>query len=162
MQSSTPRFADFWKLVMAFLLGVFLSVPALAADHIEDPFSRLQQLADAENKGDMATLAAGTAPSFSVIDEFPPYSWSGPTAFKDYERDNAALAQKAGITDALFTMAPRPLTEEVHGTTAYIVVSGVYSYKQNGKPVRESGIFIATLEKSDQDWRVTSAAWGRL
>ena len=137
MKSSRSRIAQLRTLVVALFLGAAWIIPASAANN-PDPFLRLQQLIDARNKGDEATVSKGMSPTLVVIDDFPPHSWSGPTAFKDYERDYAAFMEKNGETDARFQVSQHPITEQVQGTTAYVVVAGVYSKKsgQAGSGIR--------------------------
>jgi SnoaL-like domain len=160
MKSSLSRFAHLRTLAVAFLIGATLIVPASASDN-PDPFSRLRQVVEAWDKGDEATVLKGMSPSAIIIDDFPPHSWSGPTAFNDYKRDYAAFMEKNGITDARFQITQRPITEEIQGTTAYIVVAGVYSFKKADKLVQEPGVFTVALQKTDQDWRITATSWAK-
>jgi hypothetical protein len=160
MKSSRSRFAQLRTLMVALFVGAAWIIPATAADS-PDPFLRLQQLIEAWNKGDEATVAKGMSPTLMVIDDFPPHSWSGPSAYKDYERDYAAFMEKNGETDARFQLSQHPITEKVQDTTAYIVVAGVYSYKKADKLVQESGIFTVAFQKADQDWRITATAWAK-
>ena len=64
--------------------------------------------------------------------------WQGATACSDWWNDIDAFNKKSGITDP--NVAPgKPRHADVTGDRAYVVVPTTYTYKQNGKPVTESG-----------------------
>jgi hypothetical protein len=145
---------------MAFFIGAFSSSPASAADDA-GLYAQVQKLIEAWNKGDMAAVTKGVAPSLSIIDEFPPYSWSGKDGLKNYLRDYAAVLKSHNVTDPVFTLSQRPTIDEVHGTHAYIVAHGVNSFKENGKAIVETGVMTLALDKVGDDWVVTSSAWSK-
>jgi SnoaL-like domain len=113
------------------------------------------------NKGDMKTWTAACASPASVIDDFPPHSWQGPTACADWASSYAAFSKKNGISNGIVTLGT-PWHVAVTGAHAYVVCPASYTYQQNGKPMKESGsIFTLVLTKAATGWLVTSWAWAQ-
>jgi len=97
----------------------------------------------------------------SIIDEFPPYAWSGSGACGQWGKDYDADAKKNSVTDpSVWFGAAKHL--DISGERAYVVLPASYSYKQNGKPVKEAGAtLIVALQKSGNNWRITAWTWSR-
>jgi ketosteroid isomerase-like protein len=150
--------------VFVIALAVLLAAPAsgLAADtQAAAVLAPVRQFVDGVNKGDLkSAVAACTSPS-SVIDDFPPHEWQGPTACADWARAFSASAKSAGITQGNVTLGT-PWHVAVTGDRAYVVVPARYTYKLRGAPVTESGsIFTLALKKLPAGWRITGWAWAQ-
>jgi hypothetical protein len=142
------------------LILVFASGSAAASEQT-DVMASVHQFIDGFNKGDAKTALAACASPTSIIDDFPPHEWHGPTACADWSTAYDADAKKNGITDGIVTLRT-PWHVDVTGDRAYVVVPVNYTYKQNGKPVTESGsIFTVALKKVAAGWRITGWAWAR-
>jgi hypothetical protein len=97
----------------------------------------------------------------SIIDEFPPYAWSGSGGCGQWGKDYEADAKKNSVTDpSVWFGAAKHL--DISGDRAYVVLPASYSYKQNGKAVKEAGaMLIIALQKSGNNWRITAWTWSR-
>ena len=97
----------------------------------------------------------------SIIDEFPPYAWSGSGACSQWGKDYDADAKKNSVTDpSVWFGTAKHL--DISGDRAYVVLPASYSYKQNGKPVKEAGATLTiALQKSGNNWRITAWSWSR-
>ncbi len=97
----------------------------------------------------------------SIIDEFPPYAWSGSGACSQWGKDYDTDAKRNGVTNpSVWFGAAKHL--EITGDRAYAVLPASYSYKQNGKQVKEAGATLTiALQKSGNNWRITAWAWSR-
>jgi len=97
----------------------------------------------------------------SIIDEFPPYAWSGSGACSQWGKDFDADAKKNSVTDPSVSFgAAKHL--DIIGDRAYVVLPASYSNKQNGKPVKEAGATLTiALQKSGNNWRITAWSWSR-
>ena len=94
----------------------------------------------------------------AVIDEFPPYHWQGASAGQDWFATFGKLASAAGQTDTNVKLrTPRYLT--IEAGNAYLVIPAVLTARIKGKPVREKGQFVFTLEKQVGAWRIVTLAW---
>lgn len=121
----------------------------------------VHQFIDGFNKGDAKSALAACSSPVSVIDEFPPHEWHGPTACADWSNAYDANAKQNGISDGIVTLGT-PWHVEVTGDRAYVVNPVSYSYKQRGQPVVESGsVFTVALRKIAAGWRITGWAWAR-
>ncbi len=71
------------------------------------------------------------------------------------------MARKNGITDGFVTLrSPRHV--DISADRAYVVVPADYTFKKNGKPVKETGSTLTlALQKSATGWRITAWAWAK-
>ena len=121
----------------------------------------VQQFTDAFNKGDTKGAAAVCAEETSIIDEFPPYEWHGPGGCAKWMADFDADAKKNGMTDGNVKLAAAKHVD-VTGDGAYVVVPADFTYKQKGKPVKETGsLLTVALQKGAAGWRITGWSWSK-
>ncbi|HXU14284.1 MAG TPA: hypothetical protein VN708_04085 [Terriglobales bacterium] len=101
------------------------------------------------------------ADQVSIIDEFPPFAWSGAGACSQWGKDYDADAQKNSVTHpSVWFGAAKHL--DVAGDRAYVVLPASYNYQQNGKPVKETGATLTiALQKSANNWRIAAWTWSR-
>jgi len=140
---------------------VVLAAGVAAASDQTDVLATTHQFVDGFNKGDVASSLALCADQASVIDEFPSYEWQGAGACAAWAKDYEADSKKNGVTDGKVNLG-KPRVVEVTGDRAYLVFPAEYTYKQNGKPMKETGsTFIFALQKVSAGWRITGWAWGK-
>jgi hypothetical protein len=96
----------------------------------------------------------------SILDEFPPHEWHGPTACADWWKALNAYNAENGITDGDAPLGT-PLTVEVTGDRAYFVAPMTYTYKKRGNPVKESAAFAVALKRTQGGWRITAWAYSK-
>jgi hypothetical protein len=144
-------------IVTSLVLAVAIrgSALAAAADGVMTP---IKTFLDDFNKGDTAGAAATHAAEVSIIDEFPPHAWHGPTAFKDWAADLEKDAKAKGQTDQKVTLG-RTLRTQVDGDTAYVVTTATFSYKEHGKAMTEPAQMAFALRKDGDTWKIASWAW---
>lgn len=110
---------------------------------------------------DEATLRATCAPSSTVIDEFAPYSWSGPDACVKWAAAFKVFAAQIKLSGVKGTAAPKPFID-VSGNHAYVVAKVTFGGTMAGKPMSEQGTWTFVVMKSGDAWTITSMAWGTL
>ena len=121
----------------------------------------IQQFADGFNKGDIQSALGACAEETYIIDEFVPYQWKGAGACANWASDFDADAKKNGITDGVVSLGA-PKHVDIAGDRAYVVVPASYTYKQNGKAMKETGSTLTiTLQKSANGWRMTAWTWAK-
>jgi hypothetical protein len=108
---------------------------------------------------DVAALRAACAPASTVVDEFAPYSWSGPDTCVRWSAAFKAFMAQVKMTDPKGTVAPHPFID-VTGNHAYVVAKVKFDAMLSGKPVSEDGTWTFVLAKSGASWKITSLAWG--
>lgn len=142
-------------------LAVLLTASPAVASNTSSVMAPVNQFINGFNKGDAKHALQACASPASVIDEFPPHEWQGPSACADWATAYAANAAQNGITDGVVTLE-KPTHVDVTGDRAYVVVPAKYAYKQHGKNVLESGsIFTVALKKSSAGWLITGWAWAK-
>jgi len=99
-------------------------------------------------------------PEVSILDEFPPHAWQGPTACADWWKELLEYDKKSGITDGDATLG-KPWTIDVNADRAYFVAPMTYTYKQNGKSVKETAAFAVALKRTKAGWRITSWTYAK-
>jgi hypothetical protein len=96
----------------------------------------------------------------SILDEFPPHEWHGPTACADWWKAYNAYNEKSGITDTDGNLGT-PLTVDVSEDRAYFVAPFTYTYKQHGKSIKETASFAVALRRTQAGWRISGWAYSK-
>jgi ketosteroid isomerase-like protein len=147
------------RTLFALAFAAAAAAPAVAQDPAV--MGTVTKFADAFNKGDEKSAAAVCAEQTLIVDEFPPHRWSGPGACATWMTAFDADATKNGITDAIVTLHA-PLHVDVSGDVAYVVVPADYTFKQHGKPVKESGsILTVVVQKNATGWLIVAWTWSK-
>lgn len=122
------------KKILALLFVCSIALPAAVADITADVTLPIRQFIDGFNKGDTkaayATFAKG---NISIVDEFAPHQWIGPTAPQKWAADYDKNAKATGVTDGLVTYSA-PNRMEIEGNSGYVIMPTVYLYKLKGQP----------------------------
>ncbi|MEO9169954.1 MAG: hypothetical protein ABI282_01630 [Candidatus Baltobacteraceae bacterium] len=147
--------------IAIYALVLTIASGSVAAAATSSAIATVYQFVTGLNNGETkAALAACATPS-SIVDDFPPHEWQGPTACADWARDFGANNTKHGITGGIVTLA-KPWHVDVSGDRAYVVVPATYTYNVHGKPVTESGsILTVALRKISDTWKITGWAWAK-
>jgi ketosteroid isomerase-like protein len=147
--------------VLVAVLSFPFTAQNLFAGDKEDIVATIHQFADnLDPKTIDKALAACDSPT-SIIDEFPPHTWSGPSACADWVKAYGEYNQQNGITDADAKIGA-PWSVDVDGDHAYAVCPATYTYKQHGKPMKEShAVFTAGFRKTDRGWRISGWSWAK-
>lgn len=111
--------------------------------------------------GDMKAVLAACTSDAAIIDEYPPYVWSGPGAREKWAQDFGAHAARNEISDGLVKLGA-PVHVEVTGDRAYAVMRADYSFKMKGREIKEvDAIWTVTLQKIDAAWRINGFSWAK-
>jgi hypothetical protein len=147
------------SLRIASLLGAFLFALSLAAHAQSTPEAVTRQWMDAFNAGDMAKAdALNSSSGTSIIDEFAPYTWTGPKAFAEWGAGFEADAKTREITEPKVTLGAL-VVKNVTAAHAYLIFPAVYTYKQKGVAMVETGHDAIVLRKEGGAWKVVSWSW---
>lgn len=148
-------------LRMLVVVTVMLTAGSTVASEKTDVMAAVNQFIDGFNKGDVKTALAACAAQSFIIDEFPPYAWQGPTACADWANDFDANSKKDKITDPVVKLG-KARHIDVTGERAYVVVPANYNFKQDGKPMAETGSTLTVaLQKIAAGWRITAWTWSK-
>lgn len=148
------------RMILLAIAAAFAAAPAMAADK-DDVMAKVHQFVDGFNTGDIDGALAACAASAFIIDEFPPYQWTGENACAVWADAYVADAEKNAITDGVVTLAA-PKHVDVDGAHAYVVANADYAFKRAGKPTGEkASTFTFALEKQAAGWRITAWTWSK-
>lgn len=146
------------KLTIAVVLLIVTTGLAVAAENPDQAaaLKTVNQFAEGFNKADSKATLATCAHQTSIVDEFPPHAWQTCSAwFNAY----GAWAKQNGVTDGMVTLGETKHIE-INGQRAYIVVPTTFTFKQNGKAMKEEGSTLTlVLQKSAAGWRITAWTW---
>jgi len=152
------NFNRFAAIVTAIVFALPFGSQNLFAADKDDIVATIHQFID--NLDPKTMLAACDSPA-SIIDEFPPHVWSGPTACADWLKAFGEYNDKNGITPGDVKIGT-PWGVDVAGDRAYVVAPATYEYKQHGKNLKElHSVFTVALRKTDAGWRITAWAWSK-
>lgn len=112
-------------------------------------------------KNDAKALRAHCAPSGTIVDEFPPYSWSGADVCASWAAAFKQFAARIKMTNIKGNVKGTPFTD-VNGSRAYMVAQVRFGGLVAGKPLTEDGTWTFVCVKSAGVWKVTNLAWGTL
>jgi hypothetical protein len=149
----------------AILIGMTAAAAALAgaagpaAAAAGDPAATARAFIEAFDKGDAKTAkATHAAAGVTIIDEVPPYLWSGATAFDAW---NAALGanDKAGGIDSEKVSLGALVRQEVTGSHAYLVFEATYSFKQHGVAMSEPARMTFAERRTAGAWKIVGWTW---
>ena len=142
-------------------LSLILTPNVAVASDKTDVLAAAHQYFDNLDNDHLEKSLAVCDSSVSIIDEFPPHAWYGPTACADWWKALNAYNDKNGITDAEAKLG-MPWSVDVNGDRAYVVVPGTYTYKQHGKSVIEShSVWTVVLKRTSAGWRITAWTWSK-
>jgi SnoaL-like protein len=146
------------RILVALAVALLAAAPAAATEKT-DVMVPLHQFVEGFNKGDIKTALAQCAEQTSIVDEFPPHEWHGAGACSTWANDFDADAKKKGITDGAVTLG-KPRHVDISADRAYVVVPANYTFKQQGKPMKEMGSTLTVaLQKGAGGWRITGWTW---
>lgn len=157
--------------LIAAALAALVAPAAQAAKPAKEPmiettpenaaYLTVRQFIDGFNNGDVQSALAACAPTAQIIDEFPPYSWSGENACAVWANDYVADAAKKNLTDGVVTLHPAKHVF-IDGDKAYVVAPTDYMYKVDGKMQGQMGSTLtAALQKIDGAWKITQWSWSQ-
>jgi hypothetical protein len=149
--------AVIWTIVFTLVIS---PGSAFASDKT-DVVAAVHRYFDNLGKDTLDAALAVCDSQVSILDEFPPHEWHGPTACADWWKAYGAYNDKNGITDTVATLG-MPWNVDVSEDRAYFVAPATYTYKQHGKPVNESrSVFTVALKRTAAGWRITGWAWSK-
>lgn len=119
----------------------------------------IKTMMDGFNKGDIAAVKAVHIVDPSIVDNLPPFTWSGAGSFDKWVGDLVKSETAMGKSDGKVWFGDS-VDEQISGDTAYVVAPCSYTYKQGGKTMKESGFITLTMVKVGTAWKIASWTWG--
>jgi len=89
---------------LTFLFALAIAAPASVASDKTDVVDAVRRYVDNLDPDKLQTALAMCDSQVSIIDEFPPHEWHGPTACADWWKGLLAYNDKSGVTDGNATL----------------------------------------------------------
>jgi ketosteroid isomerase-like protein len=138
---------------------LLVSFPYSASADSNGPMSTIRRVGIAFNQGNMKGFVALCDSPATVLDDFPPHTWTGTTACADWASALEAGFKKNDVTSPTVVFGT-PWHVAITGNVAYVVVPATLTFNQKGKPVKQSGsVFTVVLKKHANGWLMSSWAW---
>lgn len=152
------RYRDIGFFAFACSLAIGMRSGATASP-ATSAMAVVQQFGNAFNKDDAKGMAALCTSPASILDDFSPHTWTGPTACADWAADYDTWAKQNHVAGGTVTVA-KPWHVDITRNRAYVVVPTTFSYKMHGKSVVMTGnVWTLVLVKTSATWRITAWAW---
>jgi ketosteroid isomerase-like protein len=144
-------------LFIAVALLFVASAPARASEATAI-MATITHYNDSVNVGDSKTAATYLVSSPTIIDEFAPYIWTGPSALQEWSAGFETWMTAGALVDPTMKLGKAEHVT-VDGDHAYAVVSGQGTFKVNGKTMHENGVFAFAMQKIGADWKIVASSW---
>jgi ketosteroid isomerase-like protein len=108
--------------------------------------------------GDLVAFKAAWAPSVEIVDDVPPYLWSGERSLERWIDDTGTAIAKLNLAD-LDIRAKTPLHVEITGDAAYVVLPVVVSYKRAGKSYIQEGTQVLVMKRTKDGWKMRTMSY---
>jgi ketosteroid isomerase-like protein len=126
---------------------------------VEALMSPIRQYVAGFNVGDMRRAFSACTDPMIIIDEIPPYAWSGEGAALRWGSDFLAHAGLKQISSGVVTLG-EPRHVELAGDRAYVVVPADYDYQQAGDSVSKRDCTLTvSLVLTPDGWRISGWTW---
>jgi hypothetical protein len=145
------------RCLAALALGLSAASAAVAAPADDLMSAPRAFIADVLGGKADAAAALMTADA-SIIDEFPPFAWTGPGACGRWLADFAAANAAAHDTNTNVKLGD-PIVATSVGDTAYLVVHAAETYKENGVRMAETARMAFALRREGGVWKIAAWAW---
>jgi ketosteroid isomerase-like protein len=148
-------------VIRALAIAAFtasLAFPAAAADTSAAVIQTLKGVLAAANADNASRLNAYFAANATVVDDFPPFSWTGNDAGARWWSASDKDLAKHGIAGVHAVLGP--ITRfAVVGDDAYVIAPLTIGYAVRGRPAHSSGLWTMTFHRSGGSWKIASATW---
>ncbi len=147
------------RLMLIAAVAAAIATPALAADPAGPARAVIETFIAGFN--DPALLEAAKATHVAspvIIDEPPPFLWTGKDAMETWLADQHKEAVARGRTDEKVALG-RTLRAEMSAGTAYVIVAATYSYTEKGVPKAEPSRMTFVLKNGKPGWKIAAWTW---
>jgi len=144
-------------------LGLATALPASAQSTPPPPDPVLLKLPAATLAafvaGDSAALRSHCTAGATVIDEFPPYTWSGADACAGWLAAFKAFALHVKLTKLKGAVVGTPFVDAA-GARGYVTARVHFTADIDGKPLTDDGTWTMVVTRTSGEWKATHIAWG--
>lgn len=131
----------------------------MTASNDTGPMAAVRQFIDGFNSNDVELAQGACADENSIIDDFPPYEWTGRGATTNWLTDMAQMGAEYGMSEPSVTLDAPHAHVIVSAKHAYVVVPIDVQWLQDGAPDERTGRLTLALGEGPGGWRISALAW---
>jgi ketosteroid isomerase-like protein len=145
------------RILIPLVVAAWAAAPVVASEE-NDVMAVMRQWTGLFRHDTANAALATCADDASIIDDIPPYVWLGSGACARWANVLFVESEKSAVTD-LSSVLLNPRHIQITADRAYAVVPINFTFKLNGKTIKETGtVLTAALEKVPAGWRITAMA----
>ena len=146
-------------IVLVFVFLLTLELPSLAVGKSDlSPLETVTTFFADWNTGEIRAASKLFDQEPSVTDAFPRFHWQGKKAFREWFSDLDIYNQSQGFTNYDFEVGT-PLTNDVEGALANVIVPVVLNLKHDDRPESFTGLVNVVLQRNRASWKITALTW---
>jgi ketosteroid isomerase-like protein len=119
----------------------------------------IQALVKAVNEGDFGDAVSAFTDDAVIVEDIPPYRWTGSDAPARWLSAMGANAAHLGVTSVRMRIG-QPTRLEADDTHAYTVVPGELALSMSDADLSADGVLVVTLQSRSGRWLIDSLTWG--
>jgi hypothetical protein len=148
-------------LLAGFVLAGSLAAPAAPSKPSDAMMQPVRALLTALNTNSAAPARGAFTPNATIVDEFAPFRWTGPSAGSSYLASFGSMLKGAKLSNVHGTLGKVTAFDQT-GNRAYMVIATDVAATMNGKRSVEHGTWAFTLQRSGSTWLIDSVTWGTI
>lgn len=110
------------------------------------------------NTNDLHRLDSYYVAAPVIVDEFPPFVWTGAQAATRWWMGFEKLGKNAGLSNVKAMTLPVRESDTTQDK-AYVVVPMEITYVYKAKPQKETGVLTCTLQRTGKTWKIATQTW---
>jgi ketosteroid isomerase-like protein len=122
------------------------------------PMTAVRAFVKAFNNEDADGAEAACVDDMQIIDDFPPYQWTGGQAVARWFDDMARMAEKYAMSEPSVALKD-PLHVIVSDHSAYVVVPIDVRWRENGTRAERAGYMTMKVREGGEGWVLSACAW---
>ena len=124
-----------------------------------DVTAAIRALVRAVNEGDFGEAVSAFTDDAAIVEDIPPYRWTGPDAPPRWLAAMGANAAHLGVRHVTMQVG-EPMRLEADDTHAYAVIPGELALSMSDAELSAEGVLVVTLQSRSGRWLIDSLTWG--
>jgi hypothetical protein len=109
--------------------------------------------------GDITAFTAAWMPrGVEIVDDVPPYQWTGEGALQRWLSDTSKHIAGLDLADLDIRSKPA-LHAEVSGDNGYVILPVVVTYKRAGRRYIQEGTQVLVMNKTEKGWKMRTMSY---
>lgn len=110
------------------------------------------------NGGKIPAALARLTDDVCIVEDLPPYRWTGPEAGGQWLAAMAANAERLGVTAITMTPGQQRRTE-IEGEHGYCILPGRVTLRGPDVDLAEDGLITFAMRVEERVWKISALTW---